>query len=468
MPKPIRHLPASARTHSRSRTSVPGNLKAAIVAGLALGAGSAALQAGPLLDIYSGASASDTNSVVAELNLQAADQHVQTQKQRYLPKVSLIAREAWIYQDIQDDGTTVFQNGNANYDTTRFNVELDQPIYDPTIKPQIDAAKARRRQALSRSHYTSEVRTRQVVEGFLRAVRFNGMVQSTDRVIARLEKESAAVTQSRDAKIATVTDVQNIRLALVSARRERNNHLQQLHRELAALGVSADVLKDGWIKLDPAAGPWVIAPAGKETAAPAATGDTPELAGLQAEIDEVGSQATVARRRSWPVLSLYSQYALDNAGGSVFGGSRELQNYEVGLAVKWDIFDRGINRSEAKEFTLRKRAKETEMKMLQGDLQKAGVYSRQYLDQATASVGELAELVKQYEILKDASARSYEAGKESYVNSITAYLAYESAVREWAGAQHDQLLQQVVYEAQFDGWNAGLVNKVDALFVAAK
>ncbi|MDF3059289.1 MAG: hypothetical protein K0R17_3504, partial [Rariglobus sp.] len=381
----------------------------------------------------------------------------------------LIAREGWIYQDIKEEGTTIFQDGNANYDTTRFNIELDQPLYDPTINPQIDAAKARRRQALSRGHYTSEVRTRQVVEGFLRAVRFNGMVQSTDRVIARLEKESAKVTQSHDVKIATVSDVQNIRLALVAARRERNNYLQQLHRELASLSVSADVLKDGWIKLDPAAGPWVIASTTQEaTPATVTAGGTPETEGLQAEIDEVAHQATVSRRRSWPVLSLYTQYALDNAGGSVFGGSRELQNYEVGVAVKWDIFDRGINRSEAKEFTFRQRAKEAELKALQGDLQKAEVHSRQYLDQATASVGELAELVKQYEALKDTSVRSYEAGKESYMNSITAYLAYESAAREWAGAQHDQLLQQVVYEAQVTGWDAGLVDKVDALFVAKK
>ncbi|MDF3058828.1 MAG: hypothetical protein K0R17_3043, partial [Rariglobus sp.] len=176
MPKQIRHLPALAFAQTRSRTSVRGHFKAAALAGLALSAGTAGLQAGPLLDIYSGTSANDSSSVVAELNLQAADQHVQTQKQRYMPKVSLIAREGWIYQDIKDEGTTVFQNGNANYDSTRFNVELDQPLYDPTIKPQIDAAKARRRQALSRGHYTSEVRTRQVVEGFLRAVRFNGMV----------------------------------------------------------------------------------------------------------------------------------------------------------------------------------------------------------------------------------------------------------------------------------------------------
>lgn len=444
------------------------HLKTAVVAGLALGAGAAALNAGPLLDIYSGTTSNDASSVVAELNLQAADQHVQTQKQRYLPKLSLVAREAWIYQDIKDEGTTVFQDGNANYDTTRFNVELDQPLYDPTIKPQIDAAHARRRQVMSRGKYASEARTRQVVEGFLRAVRFNGMVQATDRVIARLEKEAAAVSQSHDVKIATVTDVHNIRLALVSARRERNNYNQQLHRELAALHVSSDVLKDGWIKLDPSAGPWTLPATARPAEAAPMVAATPELERLQAEIDEVDHQATVARRRSWPVLSFYTQYALDNAGGSVFGGSRELQNYEIGLAVKWDIFDRGINRSEAKEFTYRKRAKEAELKALDADRQTAEVHSRQYLDQATASVGELADLVKQYEALNKAAARSYEAGKESYINSVTSYLAYESAAREWIAAQHDQLLQQVVYEAQFIGWNAGLVEKVDALFVAKK
>lgn len=436
-------------------------LRAATLAGLVLCACGA--QAGVLRDIYTGSLAGDPNMNITKLNQKAADQQVKTEELRYLPKVSIIARELYVYQDVRKSGSAVFKSGQSDYGDTRMTVELDQPIYDPTIKPQIEAAKARRQQALSHGRQATEWQTRLVVEGFIRSVRFYELGLSVDKVIARLEKEQEAVTKSYDAKVATLSDVQNVRLALASMRREKNNYTQQFYHELSMLGVSREAVKAGWVLRAPAVDAASLADVKTDGKMQSA-----EIEGLRAEVAETASQSETAKRRSWPVFSLYGAYDFDNAGDSVFGGPRDMSEYAVGLSVKWDIFSRGMNRSEARALAYKKEAKDAELKALMAQSEKAGTYGKEFLDQSDRSVAELTDLVKQYQGLQDSAARAYEAGKESYVNSITAYLAYESTARELTNAQYDRLMQQVTCCAQATGWNSTLVNKVDGFFVAAK
>ncbi|CAN5699516.1 hypothetical protein BH11VER1_BH11VER1_38590 [soil metagenome] len=66
------------------------------------------------------------------------------------------------------------------------------------------------------------------------------------------------------------------------------------------------------------------------------------------------------------------------------------------------------------------------------------------------------------------SARAYDAGKDTYINSINAYLASEAATREWINARHDLVVTQVDAKALADGWNKSLVEKVDTLFGSSK
>ncbi|MFA6285777.1 MAG: TolC family protein [Opitutaceae bacterium] len=436
-------------------------LQLTLVAGLALAAHGA--KAGLLQDIYSGTLSADQGMTVTDLNAKAADQQVITEQRRYLPKVSINAHEGAVYQDVRKSGNPVFKSGTSTYGNTRVNAELDQPLYDPTIKPLVDAAKARRQQVLSRGRQTTEWQTRMVVEGFLRSVRYHALSQSADRVIARLEKEQETVTKSYEAKIATLSDVQNVGLALASMKRERNNFTQQFYHELSTMGVSSEKVKEGWVKMNPEANTAVLT-----DVVPDGKGQPAEIERLKAEAAEASNQGIAAKRRSWPVLSLYGEYGFDNAGGSSFGGPRDQSLYAAGVVVKWDIFSRGMNRSEAREFAYRKQAKEAELRAMSADRQKADVYSKEFLDQSNRSVAELADLMKQYEGLRDSSARAYEAGKDSYINAITAYLACESTARELTNAQYDRLVQQTLYCGQTAGWNGALVEKVDALFVASK
>ncbi|MCF3651503.1 TolC family protein [Synoicihabitans lomoniglobus] len=423
----------------------------------------ASLRAGTLMDIYEAAIVADLNVEVAEYELRAAEQQIQTQRQQYFPRLFVIGRESFVEQDISATDTTIYREGITRFSNTLLNVEVSQPLYDPTIAPEVEAARARYRRQHNFNREMRELRTQRIVEGFLRTVRLYELSGSADRVIQRLQKELEGVSKSYDVKLATIADVQNVKLSLAGMKREKNNYVKQLHYELANLGVGGEVLKSSWVELSPEAS---LAEA--VAAAAVETNSHPQQETLEAEIDELEHQITATQRRTWPVLSLFGRYELDNADGSVFGGARDITGYAAGVAVQWDIFNRGINRSEAKTFTYRKLAKERQLKVSQVQQEKSDRYRQELMNQSRRSVLELEDLVAQHAVLRDSSARAYEAGKQSYIESITAYLAYESTVREWENARYDRLLSEINFYGQSRGWNEAFVRQVDDLFEPAE
>lgn len=456
-PKSIKGIPCISFGFSAKRRLLP----LAALAVVALGANPS--HAGTLLDIYSKAITEDSAGSVAQYRIKAAEQNVITQKRHYLPRLSALDRELWIYQDIVESGNPVFNTGSADYASNHFSLELDQPLYDSTIQPLVRASKARKQQVQARQEVAANQKTQEIIEAFLRVARFQDLIQSSDRAIARLEKEQDSITKSHDAKIATFTDVQTINLALASLKRERSNFNQQLYYALTRIGIGGEILESKRIRLASNADV-----ASSLTAMDDDENHRPEIEILRAEAAELGHQATAANRLSWPVLSLYSQYNIDKDGGSVFGGSVDVRSYGIGVAVRWDIFNRGVNRSTAKELKYQKMAKEAELQNILRQRDRENAYGRVLLKQSKRNVDELADLVKQHKVLMDAAARAYKEAKDSYLNSITTYLAYEATVREWINARNDLLLGRVSFCAQSTGWNAGLVKKVDALFITSK
>ena len=423
--------------------------------------------AGVLLDIYSEAVESAPVKKAGDLRAQAAKQNVTTKKRSFLPRLLVDARELWVTQDttLSGDGLGT-RNNSSDYANTRANVELDQPIYDPTIKPKIEEAKAHERLINSQSQFVIEMRTRRLIEHFVGAAKLQRLIGATDRVIVKLENELRGVTKRKDAKVATVTEVQNIRLALASMKRDRSNYSLNRNYALVNMGAGGKLLAGQRLEWNQAKSPAKWAVDEGEAVEPA------ELKGLRAEVDEYAHQASAVKRRSWPVLSLVAHYGLDNGGNPQFGGlrsgDRDLNYFEGGIAVRWDIFDRGMNNSEAKEIELKRQAKEAELQERINERERLTANSKELLKYSKRSMNELAGLMEEYRVLRDSSARAYKAGQGSYMDSISAYIAHESALRDWTEAQYALLHRQISHHAEASGWNKSLVSKVDNMFTAVK
>lgn len=414
--------------------------------------------AGLLNDLYLARPDLAPTAATEAAGYKAAEMDLEMQKRRYLPKVDARASELWVDQSITQSGNVVFPSGSEQYTATRAGIEVDQPLYDPTIKPQIDAARARLRQVESLGRASVENQTRSLVEAFLRASRHHTLIQSTQRVIDRLETELSGVTRSQEARVATVADVQNIRLALSATKLERSKHKQSFMRAVAAMGAE-EAASRGWAALQDDANPIDFADAALGHSHP-----SPQVDLLYATAEEQRHKARASRFRSLPIVSLTGYYGIDNAEKSLFGGPRDFSFFEGGVTVRWAIFDRGMNLSDARQLAYRQRAAEAEALAVSGELRRDRAEERRLLDESAVAVGELAEIVKQHAVLMDASARAYAAGQESYMNAIRAYLSHESAFRDLTNARHDLLERTVAHLGDAIGWNADLIKQIDARF----
>lgn len=121
-------------------------------------------QAGVLLDIYSEVVESAPIKQSGDLLSQAAKQNVTTKKRNYLPRLSFDARELWVDQDITVNDSLGSRGARSDYENTRLNLELDQPLYDPTIKAKIEVARAKGRQVESQAQLIVEAKTRRLIE----------------------------------------------------------------------------------------------------------------------------------------------------------------------------------------------------------------------------------------------------------------------------------------------------------------
>ncbi len=419
--------------------------------------------AGKLIELYEADTLDSPSIESAEFSLKAAEQRISTEKKNYLPRISANAKELWVDQDIKQRNTSVFQDGRDGYGNTRAKVELDQPLIDLTIKPKVEAAKSLYESRQHLLEIRKSEQTQRLLDTYIEASQYYGLLASHERVIKRLESELTKVSKSFEEKLATVEDLENVKAALSAMRQEKRIHEEKLKFKLLDLGVSPENIDQDWVTLAKDANLNNYAPA------EASEGNSHLLQAVQAEVTAYTHQISALKRKELPRLSLYGLYQHDDADGSQFGGERRLTGYEVGVSLDWNIFDRGISRSEAKELYYLKRAKEADLRILAAEEKREEQIAELSTKLAQSNLDNLKELIKHQDAIREAAERAYESGgNRSYINMVNAFLIYESQVRQYIVGQHAALSQQINSLGNRYGWNHDLVTAVDQLFVQAQ
>src|SRR5690606_7283158 len=146
-----------------------------------------------LRDLYLARTELAADAGADDPGLLAAELDVELNQRRRWPKLEVKATELWVSQSIRQSGNVAFPSGREEYRARRFRVGLGQPLYDPTVRPQIEAARARLRQTQSLGRLNVDGQTRRLIEGFLTASRHHQLTGSTARVINRLRWEERRV-----------------------------------------------------------------------------------------------------------------------------------------------------------------------------------------------------------------------------------------------------------------------------------
>ena len=377
-----------------------------------------------------------------------------------MPVVIAEARQLAVGQSISQDESSVFQSGSDNYGNQRAKIEIDQPLIDLTVKHKVAEAEAKRR--LHKSIFDSKENeaTRQFVTTFSNAVRFAHLVNSFDRVIARLDRELVNASKNFELQMATVEDIENIKSALVAMRQEKLLYEQQHDRSLAELGLSRSATSN--IRIASSQKLRLTSP--KDIVLLA----DPEVSMLQAEIDVLASKAAATRSADLPRLSLYGLAQYDDAGGSEFGSGRTLNGYEAGIVLRWNIWDGGVNRSEAKKIEYLKLAKQAELNAQLSRATRDTDLADQGLQLSQSNLQSLDKLVEHHANILEAVEASYEAGEESYVKMVNTFLIYESQVRQQVHGRFDYINKQTELYTLHNGWSQNLINDLDRIFTSSR
>lgn len=428
-----------------------------LTAALAL---SGSASGGQLAGIYAEVLAQDPGVAAARFKELAARQRIATARRGTRPKVSLHVRELWVDQTVEHDQIAVLREGNEGFANDRVNVNFDQPLFDATIRPRVRAAELAHTKQELMTRTASGRLVQRLIESYVDAAHQASHSRSLDRVVAHLEDELQAVEKRFKAKLATVVDVETVKLNLAAAQGERNVWLQNLDYQLLSLGVEPGtlVLKDLPASAD-------ISSLGKfeETRA-----ENPEVAILAAEAEILEQERVGTLRLARPRLSLHGLYELDDADDSVFGGARQISAVEVGVAVRWDLFDRGESRSKAKEYEYEILAKKAERDAAAERTRRIARQSEQSLARIGQRVEHAQRLMEHQATILASVRRGHDAGTQSYVHVIEAFLLHESRIRDWNTARFNQLGNLVRFRGEATGWSQDLIAQVDALFDAGE
>lgn len=386
----------------------------------------------------------------------AARQGISTAKRGYRPTAVVHYNELWVEQNVEQTEIEALRQGRETFQNRRALVEVEQPLFDATIGPRIHAAEARHRHRQFVASHTTDQVGRSAVENYLAAARVNSLLRSVQRVITRLESEQDVVTRMLERKVATLEDAQIVKRNLVAMQRERDALTHQLVMALSRIGLGEvpagwGVLKDDadWSTLD---------------GADQQMKDDPELSELRMEVAELEHRISAARRSGLPRFSLVGRYEYDDADNSVFGGAREIYGYEVGVALKWDLYQGGVVRSEMKEMLYEKLAREAELEAMQQDYQQVLAGERMALEQADRNRAHSDALLDYQKSIMEAAQRGYEAGTQTYINTLEAFMLYESLLREREEDRFAQLILRARRYADRHGWTRDLAARVNACF----
>lgn len=410
------------------------------------------LSADGLVSIYEDRFESADSRSSDDYRALAARENVVTQQRGYLPRVSLEAKELWIDQDIDQDEIEVLRTGREDFRGRRFKVEVEQPLIDATIFSRIDAATSRleHREALAGLRRETEIR--QFVFAFLEAARARGMAEAYRPVIERLETELANSEKSLEENVATVTDVENIRIALAAMKQERGNAERRMRVRLAEANLEASALEGVAISFEDLRRPEL-----------AAAGTLTEVDALRAEMGVFASMAETARRETWPRLQLVGTYEYDDADDSVFGGARTVSQYEVGVAIRWDIFDRAANYSEAREMDYLRRAVEAEMLQAQALRTRRMAVVEEAAANSESNIEATRARLERMQAVSEAKARGYDAGTETYIAMVNAFLQKEGARRAYVDAYFEAVMAHAELAGESVGWGRESVEYLDRI-----
>ena len=287
--------------------------------------------------------------------MQAMQEHLASKesliqaKGRLLPEVSLFAEEVDTRQDIIASDIDVFGSGSSKYSTTRYGVNINQPIFDWERFMRFGQAKRQDAQADAVLLQAQQALILKVAERYLLVLAAQDNLEFTRKEEEAVREQEATAAARFKAKLGRRADYLEAKARAVSVYADRIAAENALDDAIEGIREISGAASENYSQLIDQFELVSAQPDDLNVWINRAMKGNLEIQ-LQRYAVKI-SQYEIKRLRGghYPTLDLFLRYNTEDKGGSLFGGSSEVDTREVGVRLNIPIYEGGSTSSRIKE-----------------------------------------------------------------------------------------------------------------------
>lgn len=379
------------------------------------------------------------------------------------PELSIYAEERETSQDIVASDIDVFGSGNSDFGTTVYGANLSQPVFDWERFMRFNQSKRSRALADAKLLQSQQALVLKVAERYLSVLAAKDNLEFTMKEEAAVREQESIAKKRYDAQVGREVDyleatarVSSVYADKVAAENTVDDAIEAL-REISGAGSDNYAsLKDDIQLL--AAEPnnvslWV-------DRAMQGSVDV-QLQRYALHIAEYDIERQKGNR--YPTVNLFARLNNEDQGGSLFGGTSEVETTEFGLRLDMKLFEGGASNSRIREAAYRYNA---EFEALLNQKRSVAREARSAFYDLRTAISKIESLMKGIDAQRavvDTKRRGYPS---IYTNRevLDSERDLYSVMRDYAKSRYDYLLADLRLKAAVGSLSELDVEKMDALF----
>ena len=394
----------------------------------------------------------------------AAKEGLNQARGRLLPEVSIFAEEVETEQDIVASDITVFGSGNSDYSTTRYGININQPVFDWERFMGYSQAKRQDAQADAVLLQAQQSLILKVAENYLLVLAAQDNLEFTRKEEKAVLEQKAIAAARFKAKLGRKADFLEAKARAVSVYADRiaaENSLDDAIegiREISGAGSQNYSRLIDQFKLVSAQPDdldvWI---------------DKSMKGNIEIQMQRYAvkvAQYEIKRLRAghYPTLDLFARFNNEDKGGSLFGGTSEVDTTEIGLRLNVPIFEGGSTNSRVKEAAFNYNAA---LEQQNQQMRKVRREARStFLDLRTSltKVDSLQQAVEAQNVVVDTKRKGYPrlyTSREVLDSERDLY----SAKRDLAKARYEYLLANLKLKATVGSLTGKDLENMNSLFL---
>ena len=268
---------------------------------------------------------------------------------RLLPEVSIFAEEIETNQDIVASDITVFGSGDSDYRNSRYGININQPIFNWERFMSYDQAKRQDAQADALLMQAQQMLILKVAEHYLLVLAAQDNLEFTRKEEKAVLEQKAIASARYKAKLGREADFLEAKARAVSVYADRIAAENSLDDAIEGIREISGAGSQNYSRLIDQFKLVSAQPDNLNTWVEKAIQGNIELQMQRYAVTVAQYEIKRLRAGHYPTLDLFARFNNEEKGGSLFGGSSEVDTTEIGLRLNIPIYEGGGANSRVKE-----------------------------------------------------------------------------------------------------------------------